>query len=72
MKAQTLAEREADFQQLFTSIWERVKKDLMRENPSTPEHFWIIPDKYIYRAVSDYCATYPGDEILWQEDRERE
>lgn len=61
----TLEEREADFSQVFSSIWERVKKKLKEEYPETPDYFWSIPDKFVYEAVSDYCETYPDDFIIW-------
>lgn len=66
----SLDEREDDFSALFNSIWSRVKTHLKKEYPDTPEYFWSIPDKFIYRAVSDYCAMYPNDEIIWGEDKE--
>lgn len=63
--SKSLDEREQDFSQLFSSIWGRVKKQLKDEYPETPEYFWSIPDRFVYKAVSDYCTTYPEDEIRW-------
>lgn len=69
MMHKSLEEREEDFTVLFGSIWNRVKEKLQKKYPETPDYFWTIPDKFIYEAVSDYCTSYPGDIIIWEEDK---